>query len=164
MLQTQWAEMQKTLQGNITMAAPKIMPFILLCWPVMSEVDGGGTAAEVEPSHQYSVTFCCCVTDGSREAVWQNCIWHGSVDETKVHHWIPPYKKTSSLWHSQIPAEWLWRPNRGCEHSTVVSGTFQQWQQQVTSTGTDCYLHGMQALVQLLPKRHSVIMLKNSVL
>jgi len=29
-----------------------------------SEADGGGMAAEVEPSYQYSVTFCCCVTDG----------------------------------------------------------------------------------------------------
>ena len=26
-------------------------------------------AVEVEPSHQYSVTFCCCVIDGNRWAV-----------------------------------------------------------------------------------------------
>jgi len=24
----------------------------------------------------------------------------------------------------------LWKPNSGCEHSEVVSGVFQQWQQQ----------------------------------
>jgi len=35
----------------------------------MSEADGGGMAGEVEPSHQYSVTFSCSVTDGSRGAV-----------------------------------------------------------------------------------------------
>jgi len=26
-------------------------------------------AVEVEPSYQYSITLCCPVTDGSREAV-----------------------------------------------------------------------------------------------
>ena len=31
--------------------------------------DGGGTAVEVEPSHQYAVTRCHRVTDGSRGAV-----------------------------------------------------------------------------------------------
>jgi len=35
----------------------------------MSEVDIGGMAVEVELSHQYSITSCCCVTDGSRGAV-----------------------------------------------------------------------------------------------
>jgi len=54
-------------------AAPKLMPPVLLCWPMTSEADGGGMAVEVEPSHQHSITFCCCVTDGSRGAVWQ---WH----------------------------------------------------------------------------------------
>jgi len=34
----------------------------------MSEADGGGMAIEVEPSHQYSVTCCYCVADGSRGA------------------------------------------------------------------------------------------------
>jgi len=46
-------------------AAPKVMPPALLCWPT-SDADGGGTAVDVEPSHQYSIT---CVTDGSRGAV-----------------------------------------------------------------------------------------------
>ena len=47
--------------------ASKIMPPISLCWPMMSEADGG-MAIEVEPSQQYSVTCCCHVTDGSRGA------------------------------------------------------------------------------------------------
>ena len=37
----------------------------ILCWPMTSEVDAGGMAVEVEHSHQYFITFCCCVTDGS---------------------------------------------------------------------------------------------------
>jgi len=36
-----------------------------------SEADVGGMAVEAEPFHQYPITFCCCVTDGSRGTVWQ---------------------------------------------------------------------------------------------
>ena len=44
--------------------------FITLAHDIRDNV--GGMAVEVEPSHQYPVTFCCCVTDVSRGAVWQN--------------------------------------------------------------------------------------------
>jgi len=50
-------------------AALKVMPPGLLCWPMMSEVDVDGMAVLIEPSHQYSVTFCFHMTDGSRGAV-----------------------------------------------------------------------------------------------
>ena len=50
-------------------AALKVTLPVLLYWPTTSEADVGGTAVGVEPSHQYSVTFYCCVTDGSRGAV-----------------------------------------------------------------------------------------------
>jgi len=40
--------------------APKIMPLFY---------DVGAMAVEVEPSHQYSIPFCCYVTDGSRGAL-----------------------------------------------------------------------------------------------
>ena len=52
-------------------AALKAMPSIL-CWPVMKEVDIGGMAVEVEPSLQFSITFCCLAMDGGRGAVRQN--------------------------------------------------------------------------------------------
>mgnify|MGYP001853103825 CR=1 FL=1 len=52
-----------------------------------------GMAVEGEPSLQYSITFHCHVTDGSRGAVWQNGIWRGSTYEAKVCHWIPPRGK-----------------------------------------------------------------------
>ena len=68
----------------------EVMSPILLCWPTMSEVDVGSMAVEVEPYHQYSITFCCCASDGSRGAVWQNGVWHGSAYEAEVCHWIPP--------------------------------------------------------------------------
>jgi len=50
-------------------AAVKVMPPILLCWPTMSRVDAGGMAVEVDPSHQYSITFCCHETASNRRAV-----------------------------------------------------------------------------------------------
>ena len=54
-------------------AAPKVVTppilFILLYWPKISEAGVDGMAVEVEPSHQYSITFCFCVKDGSRGAV-----------------------------------------------------------------------------------------------
>ena len=30
-----------------------------------TQADVSGMAVEIEPSHQCSITFCCCVTDGS---------------------------------------------------------------------------------------------------
>lgn len=57
-------------------AAPKVMLPTLCCWPTTWEVDIGGMTIEAEHSHQYSVTFCHCVTDGSKRTVWQNSIWH----------------------------------------------------------------------------------------
>ena len=52
----------------------KVVPPNVFCWPhdFRGEVDVGGMAEEVERSHQYRIAFCCCVTDGSRGAVWQN--------------------------------------------------------------------------------------------
>ena len=47
-------------------AALKVMPPILLCWPMMLEASVGGMAVGVEPSHQYSVTFFYHVKNGSR--------------------------------------------------------------------------------------------------
>jgi len=55
--------------SNKMRAALKVMLPILLCWPITSGVDGGSMAGKDKPSYQYSVIFCCCVTDGSRGAV-----------------------------------------------------------------------------------------------
>ena len=51
------------------MTALKVMPPILLCWPMMAEADVGCMAVEVELSYQYAIKCCCRVTDGSRGAV-----------------------------------------------------------------------------------------------
>ena len=57
------------------------MPPILLSWPTTSKADADGITVEVKPSLQHPITFCCCMTDGSRGTVWQNGIWHGSKYE-----------------------------------------------------------------------------------
>jgi len=106
------------------------MPPILLCWPVTSEVRVGGMAVEAEPSHQYPVPCCCCVTDGSRTTVWQKGIWHRTTYEAKVCHWIPPCRRHGTHWHSSVLAEFLCRPASRCEHSEALGGVVQQWEQQ----------------------------------
>ena len=100
-------------------ATPKVMHSILLCWPTTSEVNIGGTAAEDEPSHQYSIQFLCCETGGSREAIWQDGIWHGSAYEAKVWNLIPPFGKRNGLTDQQ----WHWtfmESKQWCERSEVV--------------------------------------------
>ena len=125
---------------QLTRATLKTMPAVSLCWPTTSEADGGGMAVEAEPSFQYPITCCCCVTDGSRGALWHNGVWCGSARETNVYHWILPCGKNGTQWHPSMFAErFLWRPNRGGEHSEAVGGAFPQcWQVQwVTSTSAD---------------------------
>jgi len=51
------------------MVTLKLMTPILLRWSTTSEADVGDMAAEVGPSRQYSVKFCCHATDDSRGAV-----------------------------------------------------------------------------------------------
>ena len=91
---------------------------------------------KAEPSHQYSVTCCCCVTEGSRGAVWPNGVWRGSAYGTKVCRWIPPWRQNGIPWHLLMLAECLWRLKHGFEHSRVVDGVFQQWQQQCERQAT----------------------------
>ena len=106
-----------------TRVAPKVMPPILLCWPTVSDAYVGGMAVGTESSQKYSITFCCCVTDGSRGTVWHNGTWHGSVDEAKVWNWILCEKKIIYC-HLSVLIERFWRQDSGCENSEVVGGAF----------------------------------------
>ena len=65
----------------------KIMPPILLCQLKMSQVDVDGMAVQVEPSRQYSITFCCCATNGSRgEGQSDKMISDMEVWQTQSYH------------------------------------------------------------------------------
>ena len=102
------------------MATFKIVSPVLLCWPTKSEAYVGGMAVEVEPSHQYSIRFYFCVTDGSRGAVWQNGIWYGSVSEAKVYHQIPASGKIARIdIHQCLLSNY--------ENQTVVVSTVWWW-------------------------------------
>ena len=116
---------------NYTMAALKVMPPVLLCWPMTSRADVGGTAVMAEPSHQYSVTRCCRVTDGSRGALWHNGVWHGSVYEAEVCHWVLPCRKNlhpltfiNACWTFMEPRQCMWaQQGGGWFVSAVVTAT-----------------------------------------
>jgi len=111
-------------------AALKVMPSTLLCLSMTSEVDVGGVS-EVGPSHQYSVTFCCHVTDGSRGAVWQNVVWHGNTYEANMCCWIFSCGQSYTHWHSTF----------------ILGSAFQQWWEQ----------HKRQATFQMvMPSCHTM--------
>ena len=84
---------------NTMGVALKVMLPVLLCCCTVSEADVGGMAVEVKPSHQYPITCCCHVTNGSRGTVWQNGVWRGSAYEIKVCKWIPSCGKNGTHWH-----------------------------------------------------------------
>ena len=131
-----------TRYGTIR-ASQKVMPPNLFCWPTKSKADIGGMAVEVKLFHQYSITSSYLVTDGSREAVWQNGIWHGSAYQALVCHWIPLCRNNCIRWCSLTLAEHWWRPKSGCKHSEAVSSAFQWWWQQLCRI----YESSIQALV-----------------
>ena len=127
--------------------ALKVMPVILLCWPTLSQVDVCSMTVEVEPLHQYSITFCCCATNGSRGAVWQNAIWHGMCMKQKCGVDFLHAEKIT-YWPSLMLAECWWRP-------TVDVSTVRWWvvhfssgvaTATITFTGADFYERGMKAL------------------
>ena len=90
-------------------AAPKVMPPVLLCCSMTSEADVGGMAANFEPSHiPYSITFCCHVADGSRGAIWLNGVYEAEV--------CVMWKKCHSL--TFINTCWTFmETNSGCDNS-----------------------------------------------
>jgi len=112
---TQKIKLSKILIVIYTREVPKVMPPGLWCWPMTLEADVGGMAVQSVPSYQYSIMFCCYVTDGSRGAVWQNGTWCWSAYEAKVWNWIPPWQKK---WHpltflniygtSVETKQWIW--------------------------------------------------------
>ena len=58
--------------------------------------------------------------------------------------------KNGTHCQSVLFAEYLWRPNSGCEHSEAVGGQFEQ--SDSGSPPVDFYKHGMQAPVHGLQK------------
>ena len=112
-------------------AALKVLPPILSCLPMTSEVDVGGMAVEIETSYRYSVIFSCCMTNDSRGAVWQNSTWHRSVYELKLYRWTPLWEKKwlpltliNAYWILMETKQWVWAQwGSGWCISAVVTAT-----------------------------------------
>ena len=135
-------------------AALKMMPPILWRWPTTSEGDSGGMAVGAEPSHQCSVICCCCVTDGSRRALWQNGVCLGSEDEAKACHWVPPCGKNGTHWHSSVLAECFWR-------STVEVSTVRRHVLHFISGNSSVEKQGIFWMVTSLEKSCTIVTLWN---
>ena len=105
---------------------------------MLSDANAGGMAAEVEPSQPYSI-MCCPVTDGSRGALWQSGIWHGSTYEAKRCHWIPPCGKnrTTDIHQHLVNVS---------GDQTVDVSTVRLWVVHFSSGNTDS---GLPLLVQI---------------
>ena len=54
----------------------------------MSEVNVGGMAVEVEPFHQYSITCCCCGTNGKSEAVWESGVMEACMKGVSLNSFM----------------------------------------------------------------------------
>ena len=128
----------------------------------------GGMAVEAELSFQYSLTFCCCATVGSRGAVWQNGVCHGSAYEAKQWNWIPPCGKNGTRWHSLTLGECLWRPNHGCEHSEELTICFSSGHRESKSPSLVQIFMSRACMLLFITVINAqlmeVTMLKNSVL
>jgi len=79
----------------------------LLNWLMTLEANVAGMAVEVEPSHQHSVTYCCCAIGSSRGAVWQNGFWCGRAYEAKVKKWHP-LTFANACWMFMETRQWMW--------------------------------------------------------
>ena len=116
-----------TIIRIILRVALKVMPLILLCWPTISKVDVSGMAVEVKPSHQYSITFCCCLTDGSltKGSLTWECIWSNNVElnssTQKKKKWHP-LTFIDTGWMLMETKQWLWAPWGGewCTSATEI--------------------------------------------
>jgi len=86
-------------------ADPKIMPCILLSGHRNIRRRVGGMVVEIEPSHQHSISLCCCATDGSRGAVWQNDMEVHAKQRcgTEIWQWI-----RQCLLYVYETKQWMW--------------------------------------------------------
>jgi len=67
--------------------------------------------------------------------------------EFEPSHQYSPCRKNGIHWHTSTTAEHLWRSDNAYRHSNALSGAFQQWQEWISSSGTDFHEHNMWALV-----------------
>ena len=101
-------------QETFTKTAPKVMSPIFFM--LAHDIRGGccGMEVEVEPSHRFSITFCCHATDGSKGAAWQNdvwqrCRWSKGVElNSCMSKKRYPLTSAVACWTFVETKQWLW--------------------------------------------------------
>ena len=105
-------------------------------------------AVGVEPSHHYSITFCCCVTDGSHGAVCQKwCLTWECV-------WSKGLSLNSSMW-KKIALVDIYGYFLNCYwDKTVNVSTVGQWVVCFINvdSGSHCFEHSTQSFVHCWQK------------
>ena len=114
------------------------MPSILSSWPTMLETDVGGMTVEVEPSHWYSVKFCCHATDVSSLKTIQHS---ANLGWTVLPH--PPHSLDVAPFHLLRLMKGRLHGQHFPNNGTVYLAAVTEW---VTCPGADVYEHCMQAL------------------
>ena len=119
----------------------------------ISKVSIGGIAIEAEPSHQYSIMLCCCVTDGSRGILTKRsltckCIWSKDLSMNSSMQ-----KKTAPTDIDPCFLNCYW-------NQTVNVSMVRCWAVCFSSrdSGSDCYECGMQALVLFITGKNTQLM------
>jgi len=126
-------------------ATPKVIPPISLCWPTVLEADVDGNHSQGWTFPPIFCSFCCCVIDGSRGAVWQNNVWHGSVYVAKVCLHSSIWKKWHPLafidafWTFLEAKEWMWAQWR-----------HKRWQAMFQTAMHSCHAGKLRVLQSLL--------------
>ena len=117
-------------------AALKVVLPVLWSWPVTSEADVGGMAAEVEPSHQHPVIVLPCDRWQQRGTLTEWClIWECGWSKYVSLHSFGSWKWLSvtfinACWMFMETKQRLWL-------QWGSSGAFQSQQQWVVSAGAD---------------------------
>ena len=102
------------------MAALKVMPPILWCCPVTSEVDFGVWRHRLNlPTNipLYVVAMWQMAAEGQSGKI--ACGMETQMKQRCGMEFLH-LKKNCTRWHSLVLAECFWRPNSGCEHSRAV--------------------------------------------
>ena len=110
-----------------TCFALKVTPPILLCWPVMSEVDVRVMAVEVGHSHQYSlraVAMKQMAAEGQSDRMLSDMGVH--MEQRYGTEFLHAEKMAPMDIHRCLLNIYGDQPVR-CEHSETVGGAFQEW-------------------------------------